>query len=136
MSSATTTARRSELTKAHLWVMTIATGLVVANLYYNQPLLDEISRSFKISEAKAGIIAMLTQIGYATGMLFIIPLGDKVKRKKLIMLDFGLIIMALLFAAFSQNIYLLMLASFLIGATSVIPQLLIPMAAHLAKPAQ
>ena len=123
-----------ELTRLNLWVMAIATGLVVANLYYNQPLLGDISQTFGVPEAKAGNIAMLTQIGYALGMLLIIPLGDMLKRKKLIMTDFGLIILALLFAAFAPSVYLLMLASFFIGATSVIPQLLIPMAAHLAKP--
>jgi predicted MFS family arabinose efflux permease len=77
---------------------------------------------------------MLTQIGYAVGMLFIIPLGDMLRRKRLIMLDFVLIILSLLLAAFATSITGLMVASFLIGATSVVPQLLVPMAAHLAKP--
>ncbi|ALI99834.1 MFS transporter [Rufibacter tibetensis] len=123
-----------ELTKLNLWVMTIATGMVVANLYYNQPLLGRISETFGVTEASAGSLAMLTQIGYAVGMLFIIPLGDMLRRKRLIMVDFAAIIIALLLAAFSVNIQMLMAASFLIGATSVVPQLLIPMAAHLAKP--
>lgn len=114
--------------------MAIATGLVVANLYYNQPLLDEIARTFRITQAKAGSISMLTQVGYAVGMLFIIPLGDMLKRKKLIMVNFALIITALLLAAFSPNAGFLMMASFLTGATSVTPQLLVPMAAHLARP--
>ncbi|QCR24931.1 MFS transporter [Pontibacter sp. SGAir0037] len=114
--------------------MAIATGVVVANLYYNQPLLGKISAEFGVTEAKAGAISMLTQIGYATGMLFIIPLGDMLRRKRLIMFDFVLIIISLLLAGFAPNIESLMIASFLIGATSVIPQLLVPMAAHLAKP--
>ncbi len=114
--------------------MTIATGMVVANLYYNQPLLGEISADLGTTEAKAGSISMLTQIGYTVGMFFIIPLGDMFRRKRLIMLDFILIIAALLLAAFAPNIQLLLIASFLIGATSVVPQLLVPMAAHLAKP--
>ncbi|MBC3542123.1 MFS transporter [Rufibacter sp. H-1] len=114
--------------------MTITTGLVVANLYYNQPLLGRISETFQVSEASAGSLAMLTQIGYAVGMLFIIPLGDMLRRKRLIMVDFAAIIIALLLAGFAVNIQMLMAASFLIGATSVVPQLLIPMAAHLAKP--
>ncbi|WP_223808993.1 MFS transporter [Rufibacter hautae] len=123
-----------ELTKLNLWVMTIATGMVVANLYYNQPLLGKIAVTFGVSEASAGSLAMLTQIGYAVGMLFIIPLGDMLRRKRLIMIDFAAIIIALLLAAVAVNIQSLMVASFLIGATSVIPQLLVPMAAHLAKP--
>ncbi|MDQ4140426.1 MAG: MFS transporter [Bacteroidota bacterium] len=122
------------LTRLNLWVMASATGLVVANLYYNQPLLDEIARTFRITEAHAGSISMFTQIGYAVGMFFIIPLGDMLKRKKLIMFNFGMIIVSLLIAAFSPSSTFLMAASFLIGATSVTPQLLIPMAAHLARP--
>src|SRR5919112_1775287 len=120
------------LTRVHLWVMTIATGMVVANLYYNQPLLADIAEYYKVSAGEVGMISMLTQIGYATGMLFIIPLGDMVKRKKLIIIDFALIIISLLLAAFSPTVHFLMFASFLIGCSSVIPQLLVPMAAHLA----
>ena len=134
MPNPTAALKQPELTRLNLWVMTIATGMVVANLYYNQPLLGAIAHTFGVAEGKAGIIAMLTQLGYALGMLLIIPLGDMLKRKKMIMLDFGLVILALLTAAFAPTIHFLMLASFLIGATSVIPQLLIPMAAHLAKP--
>lgn len=134
MTNAASAIATPPLSRLNLWVMTIATGLVVANLYYNQPLLGMIADDFGTTEAKAGSIAMLTQIGYAVGMLFIIPLGDMLKRKKLIMLDFALIIASLLLAAFSPDINMLLLASFLIGATSVVPQLLVPMAAHLAKP--
>ncbi|TXK44297.1 MFS transporter [Pontibacter qinzhouensis] len=114
--------------------MTIASGLVVANNYYNQPLLGEIARTFQVPEAKAGIISMLTQVGYAIGLLLIIPLGDIFRRKRLILTDFILIIFSLLLAAFANHIYMLMLASLLIGATSVVPQLFIPMAAQLARP--
>ncbi|GAB3816469.1 MFS transporter [Pontibacter rugosus] len=114
--------------------MTIASGMVVANIYYNQPLLAEIARTFQVPEADAGNIAMLTQVGYAIGLLFIIPLGDMLRRKRLIMVDFVLIILSLLLAALAPNMYTLMAASLLIGATSVVPQLFVPMAAHLAKP--
>lgn len=129
-----TPATEHSLTRLNLWVMTIAAGVVIANNYYNQPLLGEIASTYKVSEAKAGSIAMLAQVGYAIGLLFIIPLGDMLRRKRLILIDFVLIILSLLLAAFSPNIYSLMVASLLIGATSVVPQLLVPMAAHLAKP--
>jgi predicted MFS family arabinose efflux permease len=122
------------LTRVNLWVMTIATAMVVANLYYNQPLLADIAHTFNVSQAEAGSIAMLTQIGYAFGMLFIIPLGDMLKRKRLIMIDFVTIILSLLLAGLAPGIHFLMIASFLIGASSVVPQLLLPMAAHLAVP--
>ena len=124
------------LTKLHLWVMTIATGLVVANIYYNQPLLADISKDFKVSQAQGGMLAMLTQSGYAVGMLFTVPLGDMLERKRLIMFEFFMTIVALLLAAWSPSIHILMLASFLIGAFSVIPQLIVPMAAHLSNPEQ
>src|SRR5437763_670907 len=105
--------KKPGLTRLSLWVMTVATGLVVANIYYNQPLLGDITRDFKVSEAKGGLIAMLTQIGYAAGMLFCVPLGDMVKRKQLIMIVFVIDIVALLLTAWSPNIHFLMLASFL-----------------------
>ncbi|GEO07840.1 MFS transporter [Segetibacter aerophilus] len=128
------TKEKAGLTSLHLWVMTIATGLVVANIYYNQPLLADISKDFNVSEAEGGILAMLTQVGYAAGMLFCVPLGDMLKRKQLIMAVFVIDIIALLLAAWSPTIHILMLASFLIGAFSIIPQLIIPMAAHLSLP--
>jgi len=124
------------LTRLHLWVMTIATGIVVANIYYNQPLLADISRDLKVSQGQGGLLAMLTQSGYAAGMLFTVPLGDMFERKKLIMFEFLMTIIALLLAAWSPNIHLLMVASFLIGAFSIIPQLMVPMAAHLSAPDQ
>lgn len=114
--------------------MTIGSGVVVANIYYNQPLLGRMAQTFGVSEAQAGSIAMLTQVGYATGLLFIVPLGDMLRRKQLILADFILIIISLLLAAFAPNIYFLMAASWLIGTTSVLPQLFIPLAAHLAQP--
>lgn len=123
-----------ELTNTTLWVMTIATGLVVANLYYNQPLLDDMARTFHVSNRKIGQVAMLTQIGYATGMLFIAPLADMLRRKRLIMICLALVVLSLLFTAIAPGINLLILSSFLVGVFSLIPQLLVPMTAHLARP--
>ncbi|MFD0752149.1 MFS transporter [Mucilaginibacter calamicampi] len=126
----------SLLTPFTLWVITITTGLVIANIYYNQPLLDDISRTFGVTSAKAGQVAMLTQVGYALGMFFIVPMADKFKRKRMMVIDFGFITLSLLFAAFAPSINALLIASLLIGVSSIIPQLLIPMAAHLAKPSE
>lgn len=130
------TIEKPHLTRLHLWAMTIATGVVVANIYYNQPLLADISKDFKVSEAQGGMLAMLTQSGYAAGMLFTVPLGDMFERKKLIMFEFFMTIVALVLAALSPTIHVLMFASFLIGAFSIIPQLIIPMAAHLSAPGE
>lgn len=126
----------SLLTPFTLWAITITTGLVIANIYYNQPLLDDISHTFGVTSAKAGQVAMFTQAGYALGMFFIVPMADMLKRKRMMIIDFGFIIIALLLAAFAHDINALLLASFFIGVSSIIPQLLIPMAAHLAKPSE
>src|SRR6476659_895054 len=67
-----------------IWVLTVATGASVANLYYNQPLLSDIARTFQSSTRAAGSIATLTQAGYAVGMLLFVPLGDIVERRRLI----------------------------------------------------
>jgi predicted MFS family arabinose efflux permease len=126
----------SLLTPFTLWTLTITTGLVIANIYYNQPLLNEIARTFGVTSAKAGQVAVFTQVGYALGLLFIVPMADMLERKRMMIIDFGFIIAALLLAAFAPNITALLLASLLIGISSIIPQLLIPMAAHLAKPSE
>jgi predicted MFS family arabinose efflux permease len=128
--------KHPELTALILMIMTLATALVVANIYYNQPLLEDIASTFHVSKAKVGQVSVLTQLGYATGMLFIVPLADMVKRKRLMIIMFGFILLSLLITATAQSINLLIMASFLLGASSMIPQLLIPMAAHLAEPAK
>ncbi|WP_211319051.1 MFS transporter [Mucilaginibacter oryzae] len=134
MSTISTQKQHPQLTTLTLWIMTIATGLVVANIYYNQPLLADMAHTFKVSDKKAQQISLFTQIGYASGLLFIIPLADMRRRKRLILIDLVLVIIALIGSAMAQSVVLMMVAGFLVGVSSVIPQLLIPMAAHLAKP--
>lgn len=134
MSSKHTAKQHPHLTPLTLWIMTIATGLVVANIYYNQPLLADMAHTFGVSDKKAQQISLFTQIGYATGLLFIVPLADMLKRKRLILIDFVLMIISLIASAMAPSVTILMIAGFLVGVSSIIPQLLIPMAAHLAKP--
>ena len=122
------------LTPLILWIMTITTGFVVANIYYNQPLLGDIGRTYHVNNGKAGQVAVFTQIGYAVGLLFIVPLGDMFERKRLMLIDFIFVVSSLLLAAWAPTITILLIASLLVGITSVIPQLLVPMAAHLAHP--
>jgi predicted MFS family arabinose efflux permease len=126
--------QKPQLTPLILWIMTITTGFVVANIYYNQPLLNDIALTYHINTAKAGQVAVITQIGYAVGLLFIVPLGDMFERRKLMLIDFVFMVTSLLVAAWSPSILVLLIASLFVGITSVIPQLMIPMAAHLAKP--
>lgn len=116
-----------------LLLMSITTGVVVANNYYNQPLLGLMAQDFGVSELQISSIPMLTQIGYAFGLFFVVPLGDKLKRKKLILADFAFIIASLIGMALARTPFQLKLFSFLIGFTAVIAQLLVPMAAQLAS---
>lgn len=134
MTTTTATKTHPHLTQFTLWIMTIATALVVANIYYNQPLLADIAHTFRISDKDAQQLSLFTQIGYACGLLFIVPMGDMVKRKRLILIDFVLMIISLLISAVAPSILVLTIAGFLLGLSSIIPQLLIPMAAHLAQP--
>lgn len=112
--------------------MSVSAGLIVANLYYNQPLLHQISVTFDVTESAVSNVALSTQLGYALGLLFIIPLGDKVSNKKILQFDFVLMILSLVAAALSNSLLLLILSSFFIGFSSAIPQLFVPMAAQLA----
>jgi predicted MFS family arabinose efflux permease len=124
------------LSRGHIVIMAICTGLIVANIYYNQPLLVLISKSFAIDPGKGGRIAFLTQAGYALGLLFFVPLGDKVERRGQIVWMAAFAVAALVLAALSPNLLCLEIASVLIGATSVIPQLILPLAAHLSDPSR
>lgn len=124
------------LKRGHIALMAICTGLIVANIYYCQPLLVLIGKTFGIPDSKAGLIVFFTQVGYALGLLFFVPLGDKVERREQIVWMAGFAVASLLFAALSPDLLCLEIASVLIGASSVIPQLILPMAAHLAAPSR
>lgn len=126
--------QQSKLTKSTLWLMTIGAGLVVANNYYNQPLLGKIARELSVSESTANNVAMITQIGYAAGLFLLVPLGDMFRKRKIIILDFVLIIASLIAFALSENITTMIIASFFIGLSSVVPQMFVPLAAQLSDP--
>lgn len=121
-----------KLTNSILYLMSFSAGLIVANLYYNQPLLHQMAVDYGVSEAAVSNVALSTQLGYAFGLLFIIPLGDKVSNHKIIQVDFLLMIVSLIAAALSDSLFLLIVSSFFIGFTSAIPQLFVPMAAQLS----
>ncbi|HEY2493575.1 MAG TPA: MFS transporter [Paenibacillus sp.] len=122
------------LTKQFILILAIASGLSVANMYYNQPLLADIGRTFHASSNAVGYVSMLTQIGYALGMLLFVPLGDIRERRTLIS---GLLIavsLSLVGFATAQNLIWMYIASFAIGITTVVPQVIIPLSAELALP--
>lgn len=124
------------LSKTNVLFMAACTGLIVANLYYCQPLIILIAKEFKIPEANAGTITYLTQAGYAVGLFFMVPLGDKIERKKQILMTTFASVIALIIAATSKNFFILQTASLLIGITSIVPQLILPLAATLSEPQQ
>lgn len=123
------------LSKWNIMIMALCTGLIVANIYYSQPLLVLMSQEFGVSEANAGQVTFLTQVGYALGLLFCVPLGDKLERKGQIIAMTATAVVALAAAGFSQNILMLKITGLLIGFTSVVPQLILPLAAHLTDAA-
>ncbi|MBO9202657.1 MULTISPECIES: MFS transporter [Niastella] len=114
-------------------IMAISAGSIVANLYYSQPILNRIAHSFGRPESQVGKISMLSQLGYGVGMFFLLPLGDKVNRKKLILGVCILLLLALLVMARVDNFSLLLVTSFLLGLFSTPTQILLPMAAILGR---
>lgn len=124
------------LSKTSVMFMAVCTGLIVANLYYCQPLIVLIANEFKIPEADAGTITYLTQAGYAIGLFFMVPLGDKIERKKQILITTLATVVALVIAATAQSFLVLEIASLLIGITSIVPQLILPLAASLSDPSE
>ena len=123
------------LSTALVWLMAVSCGLVVANIYYNQPLLAAIGRTFRLSDSSASLVATATQVGYTLGMLFVVPLGDMLERKRLILIMLLGAAGCMALAAVAPSFALLTAASVLIGILSAVPQLLVPMAAHLAPEA-
>ncbi len=120
------------LRQSTLWLITIACTISIGSLYYNQPMLALISTDLQISASEVSAVPTLTQIGYAIGLLLFVPLGDRFDRRKLIVGLSGLNAIALILTALSPGFYGLLTASFAIGLTAVVPQLLIPFAAQLA----
>ena len=110
-------------------------GLVVANLYYAQPLIGLIAGDVGLSPSAASLIVSLTQIGYCSGLLLLAPLGDLLENRKLIGWTLGSVVISLLIAAFAPNAPMLLAASLLIGLSAVVVQMLVPLAAHMAHDA-
>jgi len=122
------------ISRTTVWFMAASTGVIVANIYYIQPLLADIARAFGLSVTNVGFIAMLTQIGTALGMLFFVPLGDSRERRSLITLLLAIATVALVFIALARNAVWLALACFVVGMMGATVHLFVPFAAHLAPP--
>ncbi|RYZ72314.1 MAG: MFS transporter [Proteobacteria bacterium] len=116
------------------WALAITAGTAVSNLYFNQPMLAMIQRD--LPEKMTGAVPTATQVGYTLGLLFLVPLGDIVNRKKLILIQFFFLTLSLVGAAVAPTGFALVLASIAIGIGSSVTQQIVPLAAHLAPPAK
>jgi predicted MFS family arabinose efflux permease len=114
--------------------MTLAVGMIVANVYYIQPLLADIARTFALTSTGAGAVAMVLQLGTTCAMFFFVPLGDIRERRALISTLIGVLAVALAALALARNTVWLCLAAAAVGASGSVVHLIIPFAAHLAPP--
>ncbi|PWR24092.1 MFS transporter [Zavarzinia compransoris] len=112
--------------------MAVACGIAVANLYYNQPLLALMAADLGTSHQVIGLVPTATQVGYALGLLLLVPLGDIIDRRKLILLQSGALMAALAVMALAPYVAVVLAASVAVGVASTIAQQIIPFAAAMA----
>ncbi|MDN3354232.1 MFS transporter [Actinomadura sp. DC4] len=114
----------------------VACGVAVGNVYLPQPLLALMAADLRVSPAHAGLVATLTQFGYAAGILLLVPLGDLVRPRRLVTILMAATTAGLVIAAVAPALGVLAVAATLIGILTVAPQILVPLAGHLAPPGQ
>jgi predicted MFS family arabinose efflux permease len=113
-------------------LLAVASGIIVANIYYCQPLAGPIGQALGLSAEATGLVVTLTQIGYGLGLLFVVPLGDLIETRRLLFSVLAFSFAALLMAATAKQALPFLLASLAIGIGSTAVQILVPYAAHLA----
>jgi predicted MFS family arabinose efflux permease len=123
------------VTRPLLLLFAIAGGAAVGNLYYAQPLLDLIGGDLHTGHGRVGLLVTVTQIGYALGILLIVPLGDRLDRRRLIPVMMLLSAVALAACAAAPNVAVLAVALAVVGVTTVAGQLLTPLTGDLAADA-
>ncbi len=117
-------------------IFALAAGLSVANIYFAQPLLDSMARDFGISPAAIGLVVTLTQLGYGLGLIFVVPLGDLVDRRRLIVGQGILSVVALVAIATARTEAILFVSLATMGLLAVVVQVLVAFAATLATPTE
>lgn len=120
------------MTRSHVVLFAFCCGAIVGNLYYAQPIVDLIAPDVGLSAGAASLVVSLTQIGYAAGMFFIVPLADLVENRRLLLASVIVSIACLGAAVVATDPIAFLVISFLVGMSSVAVQILIPLAAHLA----
>ena len=124
------------LSSRMIFLFSLTSALAVANVYSAQPLLESIAASLQVSTGTIGTVVTATQSGYALGLVFLVPLGDCVNRKKLVIIQLLLSVLALITAAVAPDLMTLLCAMLLVGLMAVVTQLMVAWAAMLASPEQ
>lgn len=124
------------LSPALTLLFSVTCALAVANVYFAQPLLDSMAQSLGVAPSMIGIVVTATQVGYALGLLFIVPLGDLVNRKRLVLIQVLLSAVALAAVGAAQQWLVLLSAMVAVGLLAVVVQVLVAYTAMLATPAQ
>ncbi|EOQ68901.1 MFS transporter [Acinetobacter pittii] len=126
---------RSSMPRGVILLFAIASGASVANVYYAQPLLDILARDFNVSHAAIGGVVTATQIGCALALVFLVPLGDLVNRRRLMAMQLLALISALLIVAFAHSTIILLMGMLAVGLLgTAMTQGLIAYAASAAAP--
>ena len=125
----------TSMTRGMVLLFAFCCGAIVANIYYAQPIIELIAPDIGLTSTMASLIVSLTQIGYALGLFFLVPLGDLLENRRLMILTSLVAIASLLGAAFTDQPNVFLLVSLLVGFSSVSVQVLIPLAAHLTPEA-
>lgn len=134
--AATATPEIPALSRATALLFAVASGLAVANVYFAQPLLDRMAEQFAISHGAVGLVMTVTQIGYGVGLLLVVPLGDLVDRRRLIVGQSIASAAALLVVATAANSTVFLAGLAAMGLLAVVTQVLVAFAAGLARPDQ
>ncbi|WP_342376000.1 MFS transporter [Myxococcus stipitatus] len=124
------------LSRAVTFLLAVACGLAVANVYYAQPLLDAMAAELGLREATVGVVVTVTQVGYGLGLLLVVPLGDLVERRRLVTLQMSLSVVALGVVALAPTVAVLLTGMAAVGLFAVVTQVLVAFSATLATPAE
>jgi len=121
-----------QLSSGMTFAMAVSAGLAVANIYYNQPMLGILEQ--ELPGSMTALVPTATQLGYAIGLFALVPLGDLIERRRIIITQFIILAIMLVAAALAPSAAILIIASFFLGMASTVAQQIVPFAAQLAEP--